>query len=213
MLPALARLASNSASLRILDIGCGSGSLTVDLAIALPTSSVTGIDICGAVLESAKVFALHRDVRNVHFQQADAHHLPFTSNSFDAVLVHQTLAQFFDRKQAISEILRVTRKGGIVCLREGDLTTARFWPEDEVLNECFDVIREVHELEGGAMDAGMRLRTWLREAGVAGRKMKGSCSAVWYHTAEERRAYGGHWPGRCGNGVFHDRAVELGVTR
>jgi SAM-dependent methyltransferase len=213
MLSHLFGLASKKPSLKVLDIGCGSGSLTVDFGIALPSASITGIDVCSAVLSSAKVFAQHQSVPNVQFQQADAHHLPFPDGSFDVVHVHQALAHFSDRKKAIKEMLRVTRKGGIVCMKEGDLTTARFWPEDKVLEECFDVIREVHGLDGGAVDAGMRLRSWVREAGVGRRKVKGSCSAVFIQTAEERRMYGGHWPGRCAAGVFRDRAIEVGVTR
>ncbi|KJX96401.1 hypothetical protein TI39_contig632g00001 [Zymoseptoria brevis] len=211
LLPTLSLLTSEKPTLQILDIGSGTGHLIIELALSLPSAQVIGTDACSAILSSARTFASYAGADNLTFQTADAHSLPFPDNSFDLVHTHQALAHFHSPVLAIKEMLRVTRPGGKICIREGDLKTARFWPEDEVLKECFDVIREVHGLDGGTVDAGMRLGGWVREAGVRAGRVGRSCSAGWVETERERREYGGHWPGRCGGGVFREAAMEMGI--
>ena len=99
-------------------------------------------------------------------------------------------------------------------MREGNLRTGRFYPEGKygVLQECFGVIGDVHEAGGGSADAGRQLKYWAVEAGFEKKDLRATHSVSRYDTIEGRRAYGGHWPGRCTQGLFAQRAMELGVS-
>lgn len=213
MMPTLLDKAKENPSPRLLDVGCGSGSITIELAKLIPEGQVTGLDISGAILESAKVHAERQGASNISFIKGDVHELPFPDGSFDVVCTHQAVAHFHDHVKAILELTRVTRKGGVVCLREGDLRTGEFSPGYELLDECFQVIIKVHEGRGGTIDAGRRLRQWVQDANISMERCTATQSVWIYDTPEGRREYGGHWPARCTQGLFAESAVEMGVTR
>lgn len=213
MIPALLDTAVKNPHLKLLDVGCGSGSITIELAKLIPEGQVTGLDISGAILESAKVHAERQRVSNTTFIKGDVHDLPLPNRSFDVVCTHQAVAHFQDRHKAIKELARVTRKRGVICMREGDLRTGKFSAGYEVLDECFQVIIKVHEEQGGSSDAGRRLKQWAEDAGISSGGVVATQSVWIYDTPEGRKEYGGHWPARCTQGVFADRAVEMGVPR
>ena len=102
------RLISNELALpmdgQILDVGCGTGWFTRQLA-ALPGLQVTGIDLDSDSL----AFARNRDARSTYLL-ADALALPFADASFDYVQSIAALCFTADWRQAVSEIVRVTRK-------------------------------------------------------------------------------------------------------
>lgn len=102
------RLISNELALpaegRVLDVGCGTGWFTRQLATH-PSLHVTGIDLDADSL----AFARHRDARSTYLL-ADALALPFADNSFDQVLSVAALCFTADWHKAVSEIVRVTRK-------------------------------------------------------------------------------------------------------
>lgn len=213
MIPTLLAALKADPKLKVLDVGCGSGAIAIELAQLAPEGQVTGIDISGAVLESAKVQAESRGIYNVDFVKGDACKLPFEDATFDVVCTHQAVAHFLDHVRAIKEMKRVTRKGGIICMREGDLSTARFGPGYPLLEECVKVIMEVHRMGGGTPDAGRRLKAWTLKAGVPKSSIVETHSAWTYDALEGRREYGGHWPARCTQGVFAEMARDVGVTR
>ncbi|KAK4505217.1 hypothetical protein PRZ48_003180 [Zasmidium cellare] len=213
MIPTLLDKAQKNPNLTLLDVGCGSGSITIELARLVPGGQVTGLDISGAILESAKVHAERQGISNITFMKGDVHHLPFPDGSFDIVCTHQAVAHFHDHTKAIKELIRVTKKGGAICLREGDLTTGKFSPGYELLDECFQTIIKVHEGQGGTSDAGRGLRRWVQDAGVLEERITATKSLWIYDTPEGRREYGGHWPARCTQGIFAERAVEMDVSR
>lgn len=107
-------------------------------------------------------------------------------------------------------MIRVARRsGGVVCMREGNLQSARFHPEYPLLEECFQVIIAVHEAGGGAADAGRQLKRWSKHFRRETKVLLATHSVSRYDTLEGRRGYGGHWPARCSRGIFAQRAMEL----
>lgn len=214
MMPTLARMIAKKPTLKILDVGCGVGSIAVDFALEAPKAEVVGLDLSGSVLEIAKVHAQHKGADNVTFIQGSAHKLPFADRSFDVVHTHQCMAHFANHTMAIEELIRVTKKGGgVLCMREGNLQTARFSSELPLLEECFKLIVAVHDLNGGDTEAGAQLVSWTMDAGIPASSITATQSTCIYNTLEERRDYGGHWPARCTYGVFADLALELGTKR
>lgn len=92
----------------ILDIGCGAGFLSNDLALA--GHKVTGLDLSTSSLKVAE----NRDVtRSVKYIQGDAYHVPFASQSFDVVASMDMLEHVSEPQQVIAEAARVLRPGGL----------------------------------------------------------------------------------------------------
>ena len=110
-------------TLDVLDVGCGTGFLTFELAAR--GHRVTGIDFAVAMLgEALRKAALRNGA--VRFQQADAEKLPFASRSFDLIISRHLLWTLADPEAAISEWIRIIRPGGRVVVVDGqfDPTTA-----------------------------------------------------------------------------------------
>jgi ubiquinone/menaquinone biosynthesis C-methylase UbiE len=108
--------------MRVLEIGCGSGAFTVDVARAVGSSGeVYAFDIQNDMLEQLKRKlgkAENRDVKNVKLVLGDAHKLPFRNNFFDLVYLVTVLQEIPDKSHALSEIRRVLRPGGILAVTE-----------------------------------------------------------------------------------------------
>lgn len=81
-------------NMSILDVGCGPGSITIDLARKVPFGHVVGVEYVSDPLDGARSLAASEGVSNVRFQVSDIHNLPFPENSFDVVHAHQVLQQY-----------------------------------------------------------------------------------------------------------------------
>jgi SAM-dependent methyltransferase len=97
---------------RILDVGCGNGSLTFAIANRADVQSICGIDRVAPFVEYAS--AKNRDPR-IAFRVGDACALPFLSGSFDTVLSLLVLHFIPETERAINELRRVVRPGGTVA--------------------------------------------------------------------------------------------------
>jgi 2-polyprenyl-6-hydroxyphenyl methylase/3-demethylubiquinone-9 3-methyltransferase len=100
----LERLKTHS---KILDVGCGAGFLTNELARA--GHVVTGVDLSG---ESLAVARRHDETQSVDYKIADAYSLPFDDASFDVVCALDFLEHVEDPARAIKEFSRVLKPGG-----------------------------------------------------------------------------------------------------
>ena len=109
---------------RILDIGCGPGSITLDLARLVPEGHVTGADISEDSIESARQHAQNQNVSNVEFLVANATDLTrFDSESFDVVHAHQVMLHLPKPVNVIKDIRRMLKPGGIFSTRDNALKT------------------------------------------------------------------------------------------
>jgi ubiquinone/menaquinone biosynthesis C-methylase UbiE len=95
----------------VLDVGCGTGSLTFALAEHGSVASITAIDVAQAYVDFAK--ARNRDAR-VTIQYADASELPFEADRFDACVSLLALHLMSDPARALREMVRVTVDGGAI---------------------------------------------------------------------------------------------------
>ena len=95
-----------------LDVGCGTGDLTLALA-RHPLRRVVGVDLAPAMVERARCKVALRDwAYRVHLGLGDALRLPFPDDTFDCALTAFTLRNVSDVSQALAEMRRVTRPGG-----------------------------------------------------------------------------------------------------
>ena len=187
----LARLAADA---RILDVGCGPGTITADLAARVPGGQVTGIDAAGDVLAMAKAEADRRGLANIGFEAGDVYALDFADDTFDVVHAHQVLQHLTDPVAALIEMRRVCRPGGLIAAR----------------TEWQALYRNVARAIGGEPDAGRRMPSWARQAGFE--TVEASASAWCYTGPVDRPWWGASWAERLTESPFGDRAVEHGLA-
>jgi len=105
-----------------LEIGCGSGAYTLEIARAVgATGKVVALDIQPGMLEQLKnklTRSENTDIRNVEPLLASAYQLPFQNGSFDAAFMITVLQEIPDKWRALAEVRRTLRPGGIVAVTE-----------------------------------------------------------------------------------------------
>lgn len=104
--------AGAAAGERVLDVGCGTGSLTFGLAEAVAVSRISAVDLSPIFVEEAK--RRNTDPR-IDIREADACALPFEDDQFDRALSLLVLHFVPDPAKAVAEMRRVVRDGGIVA--------------------------------------------------------------------------------------------------
>ncbi len=105
----------------ILDVGCGTGQDTLDLALAVgPQGRVTGIDNSETMLHEARSRAAQAQLP-IDYMLADATHLPFAHASFDGCMASRVLGHLPQPYQALAEMVRVARPGASIVVADGDL--------------------------------------------------------------------------------------------
>jgi ubiquinone/menaquinone biosynthesis C-methylase UbiE len=114
--------------LSLLDVGCGPGTITADLAARVGPGSVTAVDQFADVLNVARAEVQQRNLSNVSFATADVHRLDFPDDSFDVVHAHQVLQHVADPVHALGEMRRVCVPGGIVAARDADYSGFIWFP-------------------------------------------------------------------------------------
>ncbi|KAF8530772.1 S-adenosyl-L-methionine-dependent methyltransferase, partial [Gautieria morchelliformis] len=97
--------------MRILDVGCGPGTVTADIASLAPKGHVTGLEYAPEVLTQARSTAAHRGFTNIEFVVGDVNGLDFHDGTFDLVHAHQVLVHVGDPVQALREMRRVAKPG------------------------------------------------------------------------------------------------------
>ena len=198
------------ASARVLDVGCGPGTITADLAARVPDGEVVAIDAAGDVLDLARAEAGRRGQAGVRFEVGDVYQLGFEDASFDVVHAHQVLQHLSDPTAALREMRRVCRPGGLVAARDGDYGGFIWFPADPELTEWQTLYKAVARALGGEPDGGRHLLSWARQAGFE--QIEASASAWCYAGPEDRPWWGASWADRLTELPFGDRAVEHGLA-
>ena len=128
--------------MEILDIGCGTGNLSLELARL--GARVTGVDISELMLAIARQKAL-REKLDVKFYKADVHDLPFDDETFDAVVSLSALEFVSDLSEALKEAYRVLKHGGrlVIGIIGGNSVWSRYY-EAKAKKDPKSVFRFAH---------------------------------------------------------------------
>ena len=196
--------------LSLLDVGCGPGSLTIDLARQVAPGRVVGVDASEEVLEEARAATEAAGATNLAFHAGNAYELAYDEGSFDVVHAHQLLQHLERPSAALGEMARVCKAGGIVAARDGDYGAFTWYPEEPALDRWLEVYRAVARANGGEPDAGRRLKSWARQAGLG--EVVGSGSVWCFSGLEERTWWADLWAERISATQLADRAIELGIA-
>jgi SAM-dependent methyltransferase len=200
------RTAENSAAyllphlrpgMNLLDVGCGPGTITSDLAALIEPGRLVAVETSGDALELAKAEARSRGQSNIEFVQADVHELEFGDATFDVVHAHQVLQHVADPVGALREMRRVCKpggSGGLVAARDSDYAAFCWFPASDALDRWLALYRAVAKANGGEPDAGRRLLSWANEAGFT--EVEASSTTWCFATAADRAWWGGLWAER-----------------
>jgi SAM-dependent methyltransferase len=213
------RTAENSAAyllphlrpgLSVLDVGCGPGTITVDLAARVAPGRVTAVEKTDDALDLARTEAGRRGQSNIDFVTSDVHALDLPDDTFDIVHAHQVLQHVADPVQALREMRRVCKPGGIVAARDSDYSGFSWFPQLPPLDRWMTLYSAAARANGGEPDAGRRLLSWAQRAGFGDVTPSGS---LWcFATPETRDWWGGMWADRIVGSALSRQLVESGMA-
>jgi len=215
------RTAANSAAyllphlqphMHLLDVGCGPGTITTDLAKLVPQGRAVGIEPVAEPLEYARSFAWTAGVPNVHFMIGDANEIPFPDAAFDIAHSHQVLQHVKDPVKILKELKRVTKPGGFVASSVSDWGGFVVYPSVEGMDDFLELFPKVSKFTGGEQEGGRRLRSWAHDAGFEWKDITSSASTWCYSTPEEREWWSSLWADRLVSSSFATTAMESGLA-
>lgn len=190
----------------LLDVGCGPGTITTELAAMVAPGRVVGMDREPAIIEEARKSTDDA----VEFTTGDVYQLQYDPGSFDVVHAHQVLQHLSDPVTALVEMHRVLRDDGLLAVRDGDYGAFVWHPEEPRLDRWREVYTAVTARNGAEANAGRRLASWVRSAGF--RDLAVTSSTWTFADAESRRWWCGSWAERTVASSLAEQALEYGFS-
>jgi len=166
----------------ILDVGCGSGFVTRDIA-HLTKGKVVAIDGSYSLIKMAK--RILKEYNNTALYIGNGQQLPFKDNSFDVVTCNLVLMWADDPQKVVIEMARVTKpRGKVLASLEPDYGGKIHWPENKKVDHVF--AGEAIKKKGGDPHIGRKLRALFASAGLDTKVGIGN-SRIW--SCEEDKKY------------------------
>ncbi|GAA1522483.1 methyltransferase domain-containing protein [Sphaerisporangium rubeum] len=213
------RTAENSAAylvphlrpgMSLLDVGCGPGTITADLARLVAPGRVVAIDTAEEIVAQSAELMASQGLDNVVCEVGDVYDLGYGEGTFDVVHAHQVVQHVADPVGALAAMRRVCRPGGLVAVRDSDYAAFIFYPELPELAEWSGLYHRLARANGGEPDAGRRLLSWAREAGFT--EITPSASTWCFATPEDRAWWSGLWAERVTTSAMADQAIGHGFA-
>jgi ubiquinone/menaquinone biosynthesis C-methylase UbiE len=195
--------------LRLLDVGCGPGTITTDLAARVHPGPVIGLDAAAEVVAQAVELAAEGP-DNVEFRIGDLYGLEFDDDAFDVVHAHQVLQHLTRPVEALRELRRVLAPGGVLAARDGDYASFVWAPLDPALDRWLTLYHEVTRRNGAEADAGRFLPAWAHQAGFS--EVTVSSSTWTFADPDSRQWWGSLWADRVELSSFGTQAVAYGLS-
>ncbi len=186
---------------RILDVGCGPGSLTADIAAHAPGCELVAIDASADVI--AKAQRDHGDVAS--FATGDIYALDAPDGHFDIVHAHQVLQHLDDPVAALREMRRVTKPGGIVAARDADYAGMTWAPVSPPLTRWMEIYQAMTASNGHDANAGRHLLGMAQDAGFT--EIETTASIWCFATPESREWWANIWADRVRQSGYRDHAL------
>jgi SAM-dependent methyltransferase len=161
---------------RLLDVGIGPGTITLDLARRLPQGWVVGIDAAPAAVAATKTLAASRGAGNVRLLVGDVYQLGFADGSFDVVHAHQLVQHLADPVVALREMRRVCEPGGLVAVRDADYSAMTWHPPSAALIPMAPAVPRGGPLKRGRTRCGtpaaqLGAGRWLQRCRLLGQRL------------------------------------------
>ena len=196
------------AGMSLLDVGCGPGSVTADLAERVHPGRVLAIDVAPIAVESTRALAAERRLDNLEAAVGNVYDLP--SERFDVVYAHQVLQHLAEPVQALAHMRESLTGDGIVAVRDSDYAGMIWAPRLPELDRWVDLYHEINAALGLEADSGRWLPAWVAAAGFTTMNVT---SSTWTHsTLDARAVWGGAWAQRVVESSYAEHAVRLGLS-
>jgi ubiquinone/menaquinone biosynthesis C-methylase UbiE len=196
--------------MRLLDVGCGPGSITAGLAKCVAPGETIGVDPSSSVIHTAASLASGLSDGRLTFEVGDIYTSRFGDETFDAVFAHQVLQHLPRPIEALQKARMLLRPGGVVGVRDVDWGSTTFYPENQGIRRFLALYYDLARRSGAEPNAGRHLRCWFREAGFGETRV--TTSTVSYTDAIATAEWGDTYAERTLRSNIAARALELGIA-
>jgi ubiquinone/menaquinone biosynthesis C-methylase UbiE len=163
---ALLERAGLQRGMRCLDLGCGSGDVTRELARRVgPSGSAVGVDMDAVKLDLSRKAAADEGLPNVEFRQLNVYEWS-EPESYDVAYCRYLLHHLSRPVDVIGSMWESLRPGGVLVVEDADFSGAFCDPPNQAFSFWVDTYQQVLERNGGDPRCALRLRRRFREAGV-----------------------------------------------
>jgi SAM-dependent methyltransferase len=196
--------------LSVLDVGCGPGTITVDLARIVVPGQVVGLDASEEVVAQARALGAESETANVRFEVGDIFALEDDDASIDVVHAHQVLQHLVEPVAALVELRRVLRPGGVLAARDSDYGAFVWAPAAPALDRWIELYLAVTARNGHDARIGPSLLGLAHAAGFS--DVTVSSTSWTFADSASRQWWGGLWADRVQYSRFAEQAVAYGLS-
>jgi SAM-dependent methyltransferase len=157
--------------MKLLDCGCGPGTVTLGFAEIIAPGEAVGSDIEPSQMALATENAAKRNIANARFEAASIYELPFEDSSFDAVFMSALLGNLREPVRGLREAFRVLKPGGVIGVKEFDHGGDIVYPLEPAMARYDELYNRLRSEFGHNGQTGRMIGALLLEAGFGGLNM------------------------------------------
>lgn len=150
---------------KILDLACGPGVITRQLAKNDPTANITGMDLNLKLLEIAQSEAKKNNINSIDFIHGDVYEPPLKDSQFDFIYARLLFQHLKDPEKALKAIYRLLKPGGRICIFDIDDDWLSLHPEPDGFKTFTETVGEIQSRKGGNRKIGRQLGSLVESSG------------------------------------------------